>query len=152
MPVAPRISVAVFLAAIVFVSAAMALTGPSRRSTSGTATLTVASSQFGRIIFDGRHRALYAFTRDSRGQSRCQGDCAAKWPPYVVRGRVQAGAGVQASLLSTIRRPDGTRQVAYAGRPLYHYIGDPPGKVLCGNVSEFGGLWLVIAPSGRLVR
>src|SRR5712691_8120618 len=153
MPVALRTFAAGFLAAIVFVPPAMALCGLSRRSTSGTATLTVASSQFGRIIFDGRRHALYAFTRDAHGQSRCGGACAPKWPPYLVRGRLQAGAGVQASLLSTIHRPDGTRQVAYAGRPLYYYIGDrKPGQVLCGNVSEFGGLWLVIAPGGRLIR
>jgi len=152
VPAALRISAAAVLAAIVFVSSAIALAGSARTSTSGVATVTVARSKYGRILFDGRHRALYAFTRDSRAQSRCQGACAAKWPPYVVRGRVQAGAGVQAALLSTIRRPDGTRQVAYAGRPLYYYVGDPPGQVLCGNVSEFGGLWLVIAPSGRLIR
>ena len=43
-------------------------------------------------------------------------------------------------------------QVVYAGRPLYFYVGDPKGKILCGNVSEFGGLWLVVAASGKVVR
>src|SRR2546422_498000 len=113
MPVALR-TLAVFLAAIVFVPPAMALSGPSGRSTSST--LTVASSQFGRIIFDGRRHALYAFTRDAHGQSRSGGACAAKWPPSLARGRLQAGAGVRASPLSTTRSPDGPRQVAYAGR------------------------------------
>jgi predicted lipoprotein with Yx(FWY)xxD motif len=32
-----------------------------------SATLTVRSTRFGRILFDGRGRALYAFTRDRRG-------------------------------------------------------------------------------------
>ena len=41
------------------------------------ATLTVRSTQFGRILFDGRGQALYGFTRDRRGgHSRCYGDCA----------------------------------------------------------------------------
>ncbi|MDQ3894910.1 MAG: hypothetical protein M3292_09680, partial [Actinomycetota bacterium] len=31
------------------------------------ATLTVRSSRYGRILFDSRGRALYAFTRDPRG-------------------------------------------------------------------------------------
>ena len=57
------------------------------------------------------------------------------------------------SLLGTIRRRDGRRQITYNGRPLYHYVGDKsPGQVLCQNVDEFGGTWLVVRPSGVLVR
>jgi predicted lipoprotein with Yx(FWY)xxD motif len=60
---------------------------------------------------------------------------------------------VKASLLGTIRRANGSRQVTYAGRPLYYYVGDKkPRQILCQNVSEFGGLWLVVRPSGKLVR
>ena len=35
--------------------------------------LAVSSSQFGKILFDGRRRAIYAFTRDGRGKSTCYG-------------------------------------------------------------------------------
>jgi predicted lipoprotein with Yx(FWY)xxD motif len=57
------------------------------------------------------------------------------------------------SLLGTSRRRDGRLQVTYNGRPLYFYVGDKkPGQVLCQNVDEFGGTWLVVRPSGRLVR
>jgi predicted lipoprotein with Yx(FWY)xxD motif len=39
------------------------------------------------------------------------------------------------------------------GRPLYYYIGDKnPGQVLCQNVDEFGGTWLVLRQNGQLVR
>ena len=115
-------------------------------------TLTARSSSFGRILFDGHNRALYAFTRDSRSKSTCYGPCTAAWPPYVVAGAVRPGAGTTASLLGTTRRRDGKRQLTYAGRPLYYYVHDPVGQVLCQNVDEFGGLWLVVRPSGRLVR
>ena len=116
-------------------------------------TLTVRSSAFGRILFDSRGRALYAFTRDPRKRSVCNGACAAAWPPYVVRGPVRAAGPVERSLLGTTRRANGTRQVTYAGRPLYYYVGDRrPGEVRCQNVREFGGLWLVMRASGRLVR
>jgi predicted lipoprotein with Yx(FWY)xxD motif len=146
--------------------AALALAGIAAGSTSAVpassaaggaaqarATLSVRSSDYGRILFDGRGYALYAFTSDPRGRSVCTGACARAWPPYVVRGKLRAGAGVKAELLGTIRRAGGSRQVTYAGRPLYYYVNDRrPGEVRCQNVFEFGGLWLVVRPSGRVVR
>ena len=117
------------------------------------ASVTARTSSFGRILFDGRGRALYAFTRDSGGHSSCAGGCARAWPPYLVSARPRVGAGVRGKLINTTRRGDGALQVTYAGRPLYYYVGDrTPGEVLCQNVREFGGLWLVVRPSGQLVR
>jgi predicted lipoprotein with Yx(FWY)xxD motif len=122
-------------------------------ATTARATLTARSSAYGRILFDGHGFALYAFTADSHGHSACRGACARAWPPYVVAGRLRAGPGVDRSLTGTIRRADGTRQVTYKGRPLYYYVGDRrPGQVFCQDVFEFGGLWLVVRPSGRLVQ
>jgi predicted lipoprotein with Yx(FWY)xxD motif len=116
-------------------------------------TLTAKSSRFGRVLFDGRGYVLYAFTRDGRGRSACYAACAKAWPVYYAKAGLRAGAGVQSALLGTTRRRDGRRQVTYAGRPLYHYVGDTkPGQILCQNVAEFGGTWLVVRPSGRLVR
>lgn len=116
-------------------------------------TLIVRASAYGRILFDGNGRALYAFTRDTRRHTTCFGRCLAAWPAYTVKGPLRWGRGVQRSKLGTIRRPNGARQVTYAGRPLYYYVGDRrPGRVGCQNVREFGGLWLVVRPSGTLVR
>jgi predicted lipoprotein with Yx(FWY)xxD motif len=116
-------------------------------------TLTVRDSRFGRILFDGKGYTLYAFTRDPRGKSACNGACAAAWPPYLVTRAARAGAGTRAKLLGTTRRADGTLQATYAGRPLYYYVGErSPGQILCQNVEEFGGLWLVARANGTLVR
>jgi predicted lipoprotein with Yx(FWY)xxD motif len=116
------------------------------------ATVTVKSSSYGRILFDGRGFVLYGFTRDPRGKSACTGACAKAWPPYIVTSRPRAGAGVGAARLGAIKRPDGSLQAAYAGRPLYYYVGDKkPGQILCQNVTEFGGVWRVVRPTGRLV-
>jgi len=121
--------------------------------TTSRPALTVRSSSFGRILFDGRGFVLYGFTKDPKGKSVCSGACATSWPPYVLKGRLLAGKGITKSLLGTTRRADGTRQVTYAGRPLYHYVGDRrPGQILCQNVREFGGLWLVLRSRGALVR
>ena len=118
------------------------------------ATLTVRSSSYGSILFDGKGRALYAFTRDRRGgASRCYGACARAWPVYFAGSRLVAGKGVKRSLIGTVRRRDGRRQITYDGRPLYYYVGDKSaGQVSCQNVAEFGGTWLVMRPSGALVR
>lgn len=39
------------------------------------------------------------------------------------------------------------------GYALYRYVGDrKPLHVLCQDVREFGGLWLVVRPNGTVVR
>ncbi len=117
------------------------------------ATLTVRATRFGRILFDGRGRVLYGFTRDRRGgPSRCYGDCARAWPVYFRKSTLRAGAGVKQALIGTTRRRDGRLQVTYNGWPLYYYAHEGPGEVKCQNVDQFGGLWLVVRPSGTLVR
>jgi predicted lipoprotein with Yx(FWY)xxD motif len=116
-------------------------------------TLTVRSTEFGRILFDGRGQALYAFTRDKRGgKSQCYGSCAAAWPVYYAKGTLRAGAGVTKSLIGTVKRRDGRLQVTYNGWPLYFYAHEGRGEVKCQNVVTHGGTWLVVRPSGRLVR
>ena len=138
---------------LTIVAAVLAAAAPVGAGVPAKPSLTVAPSDYGRIVFDGRGFALYAFTADRRGRSVCNGRCAKAWPPYVVKGPVRAGPGTKQRLLGTIRRADGSRQLTYAGRPLYYYFGeDRPHLVLCQNVREFGGLWLVVRPSGALVR
>lgn len=115
--------------------------------------LTVKSSRFGRVLFDGRGYVLYGFTADGRNRSNCRSACAAAWPPLIVKAKPTAGPGAKADLLGTTRRRDGRLQATYAGKPLYYYVGDRrPGQILCQNVREFGGLWLVLRASGAYVR
>jgi predicted lipoprotein with Yx(FWY)xxD motif len=117
------------------------------------ASLTVRKTRFGTVLFDGRGRVLYGFTRDRRGgPSQCYGACAKAWPVYFAGGQLRAGKSVKQSLIGTTRRRDGKRQVTYNGWPLYYYVDDGVGQVLCQNVEEFGGLWLVVRPNGQLVR
>jgi predicted lipoprotein with Yx(FWY)xxD motif len=116
-------------------------------------TLTMRNSRFGRVLFDGKGRVLYGFTRDKRGgKSTCYGACAAAWPVYYAKGKLTAGAGVKRALVGTVRRRDGRLQITYNGWPLYYYAHEGPGQILCQNVEEFGGLWLVVRPTGALVR
>jgi predicted lipoprotein with Yx(FWY)xxD motif len=113
-------------------------------------TIKAVQSQFGSIVGDGRGQAVYVFDKERAGRSECYGDCARAWPPVLTRGG-PVGKGVRGRLLGTVRRRGGRRQVTYRGRPLYYYVDDAPGRVLCHDVREFGGLWLVIRPGGRPV-
>ena len=136
------------VAAVVLAPAAM-----SEQSAASRATLAAHSSRYGTVLFDGRGFVLYAFTADRHGRSACYGPCAGAWPPYIVRRAPSAGLGAARPLIGTTKRRDGSLQATYAGRPLYFYVGDrKPHQILCQNASEFGGLWLVLRPSGRLVR
>jgi predicted lipoprotein with Yx(FWY)xxD motif len=136
----------VVLLALVLAPATMAERSAAR-------TLKAGSSSYGKVLFDGRGFVLYAFTRDHR-RSACYGACAKAWPPYFApKGTLTVGAGVKNALLGTVRRTNGRRQVTYAGRPLYYYVGDDAqGVIRCQDVYEFGGRWLLVRPSGRLLR
>jgi predicted lipoprotein with Yx(FWY)xxD motif len=149
-----RTSIVLSVAAAVLLGAtAVAYAPESASSMSPKPTLKVRSSQFGPILFSGSNRALYTFTRDRRnGPSRCYGDCARAWPPYYAVGALRAAPGVKRSLIKTIRRRDGRRQVTYNGWPLYFYVNEGPGVVRCQNIRTHGGIWLVQRASGRIVR
>jgi predicted lipoprotein with Yx(FWY)xxD motif len=107
------------------------------------------SSDFGRVIADGKGEAFYLFDKEDTKKAECYGACAKVWPPVLTKGKPKAGEGVKQSLLGTTKRSNGKLQVTYAGHPLYYYVDDSPGTILCHDVAEFGGLWLVVKPDGK---
>lgn len=138
--------------AVLAVLAGLLAAAPSASAaTGGTLIRIIDHSRFGPMLFDGRGQAIYAFTYDRRNVSRCYGACARAWPPVYTRAAPRAGRNVRRSLLGTTRRRGGRLQVTYAGRPLYFYVNEGPRQVFCHRVNSFGGLWLVVRPSGRLV-
>lgn len=148
-----RTVLALSLTALLLAGGAVFARSGSAAPSAATSAVGVAETRFGRILVDGRGFALYAFTRDTRNRSACYGDCARAWPPFLVARRPAAVRGVRAGLLGAARRSAGRLQATYAGRPLYYYRGDTrPGLVLCQDVDEYGGTWLVLRGSGQLVR
>jgi predicted lipoprotein with Yx(FWY)xxD motif len=114
-------------------------------------TIKTGDSQFGDVLFDGDDQAIYYFDKESGSKSECYGACAEAWPPVLTKGEPQAGPGMDAALLGTTQRNDGTTQVTYDGHPLYLYAHEGPNQVTCHDVSEFGGLWLAVQPNGQAV-
>jgi predicted lipoprotein with Yx(FWY)xxD motif len=111
--------------------------------------IVAGDSEFGRMLFDADRQAIYIFELDPAGKTVCYDECAEAWPPVYAKGEPRAGRGIDASLLGTIRRRDGRRQVTYAGQPLYYYAHEAPGEVRCHNVNLNGGLWWVVGPDGK---
>ena len=122
--------------------------GVAAASRGGT-RVKVVDSEFGPVIADGKGEAFYLFDKEETKKAECYGACARVWPPVLTKGRPQAGSGAKQGLLGATRRKNGKLQVTYAGHPLYYYVDDSPGTILCHDVAEFGGLWLVVMPDGR---
>jgi predicted lipoprotein with Yx(FWY)xxD motif len=112
-------------------------------------TVVLGDSEFGEMLYDSSDQAIYVFERDTSSKSTCYGECAAAWPPVVTSGRPVAGDGVDAALLGTTQRKDGSLQVTYGGRPLYYYVHEGPGEVRCHNVDLNGGFWWVVGADGE---
>ena len=65
-------------------------------------------------------RTLYHDSSEKKNVVKCLASCASQWPPLLVApgAKPVPGPGVTASLLGTVKRPDGKLQVTYAGLPL----------------------------------
>jgi predicted lipoprotein with Yx(FWY)xxD motif len=128
-------------------------TGTTADSAPAGAGITVkaSDSQYGQILFDETDQAIYLFDKEKGEASECYDACAEAWPPVLTNGEPKAGQGIEQALLGTTQRDDGNIQVTYNGHPLYYYAHEGTGEVKCHNVSEFGGLWLVVDPAGDAV-
>src|SRR5215212_549012 len=88
-------------------------------ATTGAATVKLAEDdQLGSFLVDDKGMTLYLFTKDTPNTTVCYDQCAVAWPPLLTTGDPVAGEGVDASLLGTTDRTDGTVQVTYNGWPL----------------------------------
>jgi predicted lipoprotein with Yx(FWY)xxD motif len=119
---------------------------------SSATTVDVHSSNGQSFLTDSSGRALYLWVPDTSTMSTCSGACATAWPPLTTTGAPTAGTGVTASDLGTISRSDGTKQVTYAGHPLYSFAGDKAAGQTSGEGSNgFGAPWYLVAPSGHQI-
>ena len=111
-------------------------------------TVTLADSDLGQILTDGESATLYLFVPDDQSDSTCYDDCEQNWPPLL--GPAEAGEGVDAALLGTVEREDGTTQVTYNDWPLYYFAGDSaPGDTAGQGV---GDVWFVVDANGGAIE
>jgi len=96
------------------------------------------TAEYGPFLTDAKGMTLYTFNKDTPGKSTCSGDCLKEWPPLAASSdSLMLPPGI-AGALSTITRDDGTKQVAYNGKPLYTFDDDKkPGDVKGNNQDDF---------------
>ncbi len=109
----------------------------------------------GRVLVDQKGLTLYMFVPDKRKRVTCKSTCAAVWPPVKLakNERLVPRGGVKGKLLGSDRDPQGGRVVTYHGWPLYTYVGDFKAGQATGQALDLnGGLWFVLAPSGKVIK
>ncbi len=108
---------------------------------SGSATVAVATNaQIGKpILVDATGMTLYVWDNDTTpGKASCTGACATNWPPLDVTGTATYGAGLTAGMFSTVTGPNGEKQLAVNGKPLYLWAQDKAAGDATGqNVNGF---------------
>jgi predicted lipoprotein with Yx(FWY)xxD motif len=133
-------------------SPASSSSGAASAASASSMTVKTQTGPLGSYLADGSGRALYLFASDTSSTSSCSGTCATLWPPLTAKGPVSAKEGASGTDITTITRPDGTKQVTYAGHPLYYFAGDSgAGQTSGQGVNEFGALWWLVAPSGQKI-
>ena len=106
-------------------------------------------TRLGRILVDGRGRALYLFIADAAHTSSCYAYCARIWPPVVSDRNPQLAAGLQHSRLTLIaRRGSALKQVTYGGHPLYFLARERPGHL---DGQDYAHGWFLVSAQGRPV-
>ncbi|MFJ9611421.1 hypothetical protein ACIRS1_34290 [Kitasatospora sp. NPDC101176] len=127
---------------------APATPAPSTPGTAANTSLQTATDpKLGTIVTDGAGFTLYRFDHDQSSPSKatCNGDCASLWPPEQDNGNVML-KGIDAKLVGSVTRDDGTKQVTLNGWPAYRYSPDSkPGDTKGQGV---GGAWFALTPSG----
>jgi predicted lipoprotein with Yx(FWY)xxD motif len=94
---------------------------------SGVSTRDVAG--VGTVLVNSTGAALYFNDQDSAATIKCMNDCVRIWPAVALPGGAAPQLAGVGGALSVVSRPDGTRQLALDGKPLYTFSLDNGGQV-----------------------
>lgn len=130
-------------------SSSESATPPSAKN----ATVSVKSIDgVGKVLVDPHGMALYTSNLDGKDRPACVGACTSIWKPLTLASGTPSGAAGTGTV-GTVMRADGMRQVTVAGRPLYTFVQDTPGKASGNGVSDaFSGrhfTWSAVVAGGR---
>jgi predicted lipoprotein with Yx(FWY)xxD motif len=91
------------------------------------------------ILVNSAGRTLYHLSVEHKGHFICiDKTCLSFWHPLLVPNGTKATGRVS---LTTVRRPNGTLQVAYRGEPLYTFVQDTKRGDVKGEGFKDVGVW-----------
>jgi predicted lipoprotein with Yx(FWY)xxD motif len=131
---------------------------PSESDGAASAPLAaVDDPNLGQVLVNSKGFNLYRFTKDVAWPMKisCLGPCVKVWPPAPAlsladQEKAARALGISKKLLTNIKRPDGTWQLAINCWPVYSYSKDTtPGRASGQGV---GGTWFAVTPAGKLAK
>lgn len=117
------------------------------------ATLNLTTdARWGQHLVNDEGRSIYLYVLDEAGASSCVDACTNNWPPLTgeVGSEPTVGEGLDAALVGTIERADGTLQVTYAGHPLYTFRRDTEAGHTRGQ--RLGDQFFLVSPTGEAIN
>jgi predicted lipoprotein with Yx(FWY)xxD motif len=132
-----------------------ASTGNSIPSSPGAASAVSVGNVdgIGKVLVDSAGMTLYTPDQEANGSIVCSGDCVEYWKPVMASPATPA-APAGGPALSVVTRPDGSKQVAAGGHPLYTFTADSAGKASGDGASDaFDGhsfTWHAVKSDGSL--
>jgi len=132
-------------------TAAPADSGDSGSGDMATTTMLMAKDMgggMGSMVTDDKGMTLYRSDADQSNpsMSMCTGECAKTWMPVMAEDDVQA-MGVEKSLVGSVDRSDGMKQLTLGGWPLYRYMGDTAAGQMNGQAKD--DQWFAVTPAGK---
>lgn len=137
---------ALFLIAVALVSAAAltALAVPAFAKTTVHVHTAQNATLHKRVVVTASGRTLYTLSAEVHHKFICTRACLSTWHPL----KVPAGGTVAGvAKLGVIKRPDGSRQATFNGRPLYTFTGDRKKGDANGEGFKDVGTWHAAAVS-----
>ena len=132
-------------------AAASSTTAPGSPAEATAATVALAqNAKIGKpILVNDKGMTLYVWDNDKTpGKASCTGGCATAWPPLYVTSTPTYGTGLNAAMFSTVTGPNGQKQLAVNGKPLYRWSADATAGDATGqNVNGF----YVVAANGQKI-
>jgi predicted lipoprotein with Yx(FWY)xxD motif len=138
----PRLTIAIFAIAVLAVAGLFSSLATAR--TTKQVVKEANSNALGKTVLTANNGlTLYSLSVEKHGNFICKGSCLKDWFPLVVAAGVKPTGPVA---LGTVKRPDGRRQVTFAGRPLYTFDGDSKKGQANGEGIKDVGTWHAASP------
>lgn len=126
-------------------SSSQASTAPSSGE-GASAVKTASNATLGTtVLVNARGLTLYHLSGEAAGKFICTSSaCLRVWHPVPASGGTPSSG---LSSLGTVRRPDGTEQLAYNGAPVYSFVPDKKAGDVGGQGVKDVGTWTAVTAS-----